>query len=329
MSGQNAFDRPQVSVVVPTFRRPLLVREAVCSALRQTFRDLEVIVVVDGLDRETIETLEAIQDQRLRVIVPPRSLGNAEARNAAIAAARADWVALLDDDDLWFDGKLEAQVPVALAQASRFPVVTCRFVARTESAEFIWPRRLPRPGQPLGDYIFRRRFPTTGDGVVQTSTILAPRQLFLSCPFDGSYSRYVDLDWLLRVAGVPGFELVFAGGERPLSVYRIDDRPRISNESGWRSDIAWARDHARQMSPEAYAAFILTLPSIRAARERDGPAFFRLLSEAKCNGNIRPAELAFHCGNFALPPDFRVWLARTTARLPSLRPTRETRRASA
>ncbi len=302
---------PIVSVIVPTFNRPEMVTKAVASALRQSVRDIEVIVIVDGLDRGTVEALGAIEDPRLRALVPDRSLGNADARNFGIRAARAAWIALLDDDDLWFPDKLALQIEAA-GRARGSPIVSCRFVARADDAEFIWPRRLPSVGQPIGDYLFRRRFPTTGDGVVQTSTILARAELFGRCPFDARYRRFVDQDWLLRAASLEGVELVFAAGEHPQSVWCIDDRPRVTTEPDWREDIDWVRAHRDLLSPEAYAAFVLTLPSLRAARSGDLSACHLLLREAFSNGSPHWAELVFHGGNFLLPSRARSWLAQAT-----------------
>ena len=310
---------PDVSVVIPTYQRPDLVVEAVRSALAQTHRDIEVIVVVDGGgdggdDDGTLDALGAVGDSRLSVICPGRRLGNAAARNLGVAAARAPWIALLDDDDSWMTDKLARQRAAAEASPARYPVVSCRFVARGNAHEFVWPRRLPRRGQPVGDYLFRRHRPATGDGVVQTSTVLAPAALFRLCPFDDDCRRFVDVDWLLRAATVEGFALLFADADRPLSVWRIDDRPRISLQGDWREDVAWMRARRHLVSPRAYGGFMLTLPSIRAARARDRRALPGLVREAFRGGRPGWAEMAFHLGNFTLGPALRGRLARLTSR---------------
>jgi len=58
---------PLVSVVIPTIDRPREAFEAARSAMAQSLRAIEVIVVVDGPDRETLSTLERIDDPRSRV----------------------------------------------------------------------------------------------------------------------------------------------------------------------------------------------------------------------------------------------------------------------
>ena len=310
---------PDVSVVVPTFARPALVCEAVRSALAQTHRAIEVIVVVDGGGGDgTLDALAAIGDPRLSVLCPGRRMGNAAARNLGIEAARAPWVALLDDDDLWMPDKIARQLAEGEASGARFPVVSCRFVARGPAGDVVWPRRLPGPaqaaGRAVGDYLFARRRPPTGDGVVQTSTVLAPAALFRMCPFDEACARFVDVDWILRAAEVEGFALRFAEPARPLSVWRIEDRPRISLQGDWREDVEWMRARRHLVSPRAYGAFMLTLPSIRAARARDRRAFRALAREAFRGGRPGWAEVAFHLGNFALGPRTRGRLARLAGR---------------
>jgi glycosyltransferase involved in cell wall biosynthesis len=92
---------PEISVVIPTRNRAALVPRAVHSALAQTLRDIEVIVVVDGPDPDTVEALAAIDDPRLRVVALDASGGAPAARNVGARNAGAPWVALLDDDDEW------------------------------------------------------------------------------------------------------------------------------------------------------------------------------------------------------------------------------------
>ena len=93
-----------VSVVIATFNRCAYVREAVRSVLGQTLSAAEVIVVVDGSVDGTAELLRR-EFPAVRVLEQP-NLGRSVARNTGIAAARGEWVAFLDDDDLWHREKL-------------------------------------------------------------------------------------------------------------------------------------------------------------------------------------------------------------------------------
>ena len=102
---------PLLSVVVPAYNVAPFLGCAVRSALAQTMRELEVIVVDDGSEDETPRVLAAIRDARLRVIRKANG-GLASARNAGIRAARGRYLGLLDGDDVWMPGKAERQVAV-------------------------------------------------------------------------------------------------------------------------------------------------------------------------------------------------------------------------
>jgi hypothetical protein len=103
--------KPEASVVIATRNRwALLQANALPSALAQQDVALEVIIVDDGSDDETPEGLAGLADPRLHVIRHETSRGVAAARNSGIAAARGEWVAFLDDDDLWSPSKLRTQI---------------------------------------------------------------------------------------------------------------------------------------------------------------------------------------------------------------------------
>jgi glycosyltransferase involved in cell wall biosynthesis len=105
---------PEATVVIPTRDRwELLSSHALVSALDQVDVALEVIVVDDGSTDVTRHGLEQIGDPRLRVLRHDVSRGVASARNAGLSAARGEWIAFLDDDDLWSPRKLRAQLEMA------------------------------------------------------------------------------------------------------------------------------------------------------------------------------------------------------------------------
>jgi glycosyltransferase involved in cell wall biosynthesis len=110
LCGGGRSESPLVSVVVPTRNRARLLRRSLGSALAQLGVSFEVIVVDDGSRDETSEVLAECGDSRLRVITLASSLGAAEARNFGIRAAEGEWLAFLDDDDIWAPEKLRHQL---------------------------------------------------------------------------------------------------------------------------------------------------------------------------------------------------------------------------
>jgi glycosyltransferase involved in cell wall biosynthesis len=107
---------PEVTVVIPTRDRWPIVCGALKSAFIQERVRLEVIVVVDGSTDVTAEMLERVDDPRVRVIRNAESQGVAHARNQALERARGEWIAFLDDDDLWSPQFLRTAVDAARAE---------------------------------------------------------------------------------------------------------------------------------------------------------------------------------------------------------------------
>ena len=100
----------RVSVVMAVYNAAKYLRESVDSILSQTFRDLELIIVNDASTDASGEILGAFDDPRIRVITHTTNQGAAASRNHALAAARGDFVAIMDADDISAPSRLEIQV---------------------------------------------------------------------------------------------------------------------------------------------------------------------------------------------------------------------------
>ena len=111
---------PEVTVVIPTRNRAPLLGGALSSALVQEEVDVEVIVVDDGSTDDTQARLDRVGDPRVRRLRNATPEGAARARNAALALAAGEWIAFLDDDDLWAPRKLRRQLDAAAAAGASF-----------------------------------------------------------------------------------------------------------------------------------------------------------------------------------------------------------------
>jgi glycosyltransferase involved in cell wall biosynthesis len=98
---------PFFSIVCPNYSRARQVCAAVRSALWQTCPDFEMIVVDDGSKDDSAARLSAIKDPRLKLLLNKTNAGQHAARNQAIKAARGEWIAFLDNDDLYLPRRLE------------------------------------------------------------------------------------------------------------------------------------------------------------------------------------------------------------------------------
>lgn len=97
-----------ISVIIPYYNREQYIDETVQSVLAQTLEPLEIIIVNDCSRESSREHIQRYADV-CRILDLQRNVGLAGARNAGIEAARGKFIALLDDDDIWFPHKLETQ----------------------------------------------------------------------------------------------------------------------------------------------------------------------------------------------------------------------------
>jgi GT2 family glycosyltransferase len=181
-----------VSVVIPTFNRRELVRQAVASVCAQRAAECEIIVVDDGSADGTAEALRAEFGAQIRLI-RTENRGVAAARNLGVASSRGELIAFLDSDDLWLPDKVAAQ----LAFCAEHPGAA---ICQTEE---IWMRNGVRVNpcahhrKPSGD-IFE---PSLRLCLVSPSAVMLRRSLFEGVGgFDESLAVCEDYDLWLRIA---------------------------------------------------------------------------------------------------------------------------------
>lgn len=117
---------PSVSVIIPTYKDPVRVIEAIESVRAQGIDDLEIIVVDDGSGTEVqtqiAQNFAALEDKRIRPVLSGKNRGPGRSRNIGIRLARGRYLAFLDSDDLWRADKLTKQLA---AMISSDAVLSC------------------------------------------------------------------------------------------------------------------------------------------------------------------------------------------------------------
>jgi glycosyltransferase involved in cell wall biosynthesis len=114
---------PLVSVIIPTYNRADTVRRSIDSALEQSYRPIEVIVVDDGSTDTTRDLLEEYGDRIISI--HQENGGPSIARNTGVDLARGEFIAFLDSDDTWSSTKIARQVRLLLAGGDRVPCCIC------------------------------------------------------------------------------------------------------------------------------------------------------------------------------------------------------------
>ena len=122
-----------VSVIIPTYNRAGMVKEAIESVLKQTYQDFEIIVVDDGSTDHTREVVESFSHDKIRYLYQENQR-QAVARNYGIREARGKYIAFLDSDDEWVCEKISVQVDI-LNTYSQIEVLFCDFMNIIESTQ--------------------------------------------------------------------------------------------------------------------------------------------------------------------------------------------------
>lgn len=104
---------PRVSIIINIRNGAEFLREALDSVLAQSFSDWELILWDDRSTDDSANIIREYRDPRFRYYLSPDDTPLGEARNRAIAQATGEWLAFLDQDDVWLPPKLEKQLALA------------------------------------------------------------------------------------------------------------------------------------------------------------------------------------------------------------------------
>ncbi len=214
----NAVDMPTVSVVIPSYNRACLLKEAIDSVLAQDFVDFEIIVVDDGSTDDTPEILDSYTSIR---VVRQAHRGVSAARNAGIARTTGQLIAFLDSDDLWLPKKLTAQTAFFKAHQDAL-------ICQTEE---VWVRNGVRVNpkkrhKKYSGMIFERCLELC---LVSPSAVMIKRNLFDDVGwFDESLPACEDYDLWLRIACRVPIHLI----SEPLVVKRGGHKDQLSRIAG-------------------------------------------------------------------------------------------------
>lgn len=236
---------PKVSVIIPTYNRLAMLREAVDSVLAQDFEDMELLVVDDGSTDGTAEEMEQYGG-RVKLLRQPENKGVSAARNKGILHARGKYIAFLDSDDLWVKGKLKIQTAF-LQDNPHYPVCY---------TDEIWIRKGKRvnPMRKHAKYsgwIFEKCLPLC---IISPSSVMMKKALFSKVGlFDEALPVCEDYDFWLRISA--RFPVFFI--ERKLIIKRGGHPDQLSQKS-------WGNDRCRVIALEK----LLSEPTI-GSEERE------------------------------------------------------------
>ena len=145
--------QPLVSVVIPNYNNAKYIVEAINSIIQQNYKNFEIVVVDDGSTDNSIEIIENIKFPVN--LIKSLNYGAGSARNIGILAARGEYIALLDSDDIWESNKLDSQMKLMLEE--NLDLVYCH----GEVIGNIGAMNKSRPARYSGDcYPYYKKYPS-------------------------------------------------------------------------------------------------------------------------------------------------------------------------
>lgn len=272
-----------ISVVIPTAgQRTESLLRAIESVHRQDYQGpIEIIVADDsvtGLDLGQLR--KAAGSRQLEVVETTKVRGLT--RQFGVEASRGQWIAFLDDDDVWDPSKLRQQhmLAINISNGGRVPIVSCRLrhsFSGTDRTVGGIPTRLLKD-EDVARYLFRRRPAKVGRPSIFTSTIFAPAFVCKAIPWQ-IVPRHQDWDWLVRVQDFPG--VMFAHCPDELVTIAVGSGGSISALHDWPSSLSWARTALKNRGDAAvYVDFLFSQPLRYALQARDLRGVREICSEA-------------------------------------------------
>jgi glycosyltransferase involved in cell wall biosynthesis len=190
-----AAGQPLVSVVIPAFNAHRFIARALDSVLRQTYPQLEILIINDGSsDTELLE--RALQPYQARIrYFEQENRGPSAARNRAIGEARGLYVAFLDSDDAWLPHHLARQVALLQRDSAVHLVYSDSILMRGDRAV-----GNAFTGEPQHPPVTFEKILTEECTVMTSSTVATREAMIAAGLFDERYRRCEDFDLWLRMA---------------------------------------------------------------------------------------------------------------------------------
>ena len=192
---------PSISIIIPAYNAERTILETIKSVQNQTYSDFELIVINDGSKDGTLELVNSIQDERLKVF-SYKNGGVCVARNYGFSHATGEFISFIDADDLWTPEKLEAQLDALKQQPEADVAYSWTYFFYEQTGEKIAGHPVFFTGNVYGD-LLKENFIASG------SNILVRREAIKQVgEFDSTFPHCADWDFYLHLAAQCKFVVV-------------------------------------------------------------------------------------------------------------------------
>lgn len=232
---------PKVSAIITTHNRLGLLKRAIESVKKQTYSNIECIVVSDNSSDGTDDYCSSLEGIEFISIPQNESKGGNYARNLGIKKAIGEYVAFLDDDDYWKPTKIEKQV--ALAKEKNCGYIYCGVTREHVGDTGVF--YTDHIASPIYDGDVSKKILTSI--FTTTSELLIKRDLLIQAGmFDEKLKFWQEYELSIRLAQLTDFYCL----REPLTIYRTDegDGNRLTNKySGWIESVRYVHTKHKKL----------------------------------------------------------------------------------
>ena len=212
-----------VSIIIPTYKRTATLKRAIDSAVSQTYKNIEIIVVDDNFEFPEIRKsnkalIESYKNNKILFVENKTNLGGGLSRNEGIKKASGDFVAFLDDDDEFFSQKIEKQMRLYMElNNDNIAMIYCYAeMVNTDGSTYISKRKIE--GNNIREHV--------SNCIAATSWWFCPKDKLLNVGGFEDISSRQDASLLLKLL-LKGYEFYFVP-EVLLKYYWHDSNSGIS-----------------------------------------------------------------------------------------------------
>ena len=209
---------PTITIIMAAYNAEKTIEAAIESVLAQTYKDWELIVVNDCSKDKTKEIVSAVaeKDSRVRLISNETNSGVSVTRKKALEAAKGEWIAVLDSDDIWDCDKLERQSALAEEENADLVFTGSAFIDN-DGNPINWQLHVP---ETISYHELLKQ------NLISNSSVLVKKKLYEQFYAVGDY-MHEDFAMWLKIAKA-GYKI--CGIDEPLLIYRLAKSSKSSNK---------------------------------------------------------------------------------------------------
>jgi glycosyltransferase involved in cell wall biosynthesis len=240
-----SISKPLVSVVIPLYNSEKWIKETLLSVYKQSYENIEIIIVNDGSTDRSIHLIQEIapQNNTSLEIFSIKNSGVSYARNFGIQKSRGDLIALLDSDDVWDSEKLELQVSFLEEHPQSIAVLCDFYISKVNSRNGKLENKRVISKRGVND-IGRSWLSLEGNGALLSSTALIWKSSFIEkISFQQDLGTAADLCFYLKLAEIGAIGHI----SNPMVQYRQHSAQMHTNPDLLKKDFILLMDNIEHL----------------------------------------------------------------------------------